>query len=66
MPLSCDARTTTHSNGKQHNIFNVLFIILTSGKLKLKNTYVNNCILENVRIVLLLYHITSTLMMARE
>jgi hypothetical protein len=42
----CASRdTTTQNNVKQQNIFNILFIILTYGKLKLKNTYVNNCIL---------------------
>jgi hypothetical protein len=35
-------------------------------KWELKNTNVNNCILENIHIVLLLYHITGTLMVARE
>ena len=45
---------------------NILFIILTHVKLKLKNTNVNNCILENIHIVLPLYHLTSTLMMAME
>jgi hypothetical protein len=63
---SCDAYTTTQSNAKQQNIFNTLFIILTHGKLKLKNTYVNHCTLENIPIVFPLYHITSTLTMAKE
>ena len=45
---------------------NVLFIISTHGELELKNTNVNNCILENIHIILSLCHITSTLMMARE
>ena len=48
------------------NKFNILFIILTLGKLELKNTNVNNCILGNIYIALPLYHITSILMMARE
>jgi hypothetical protein len=63
---SRDTHTTTQSNVKQQNIFNILFIILTHVKLKLKNTYVNNCILENIHIALPLYNTTSTLMMARE
>jgi hypothetical protein len=63
---SRDAHTTTQSSVKQQNIFNILFIILTHGKLKLKNNNVNNYILENIHIVLPLYHITSTLMMAME
>jgi hypothetical protein len=62
---SRDAHTTTQINAKQENIINILFIILTHGKLKLKNSNINNCILENIHIVLPLYHITSTLMMAR-
>ena len=65
--MVCHAiHTTTHSNVKQENIYNILFIILQHDKLKLKNTYMNNCTLENIYIVLLLYHITSTLIMARE
>jgi hypothetical protein len=44
---------TTQSNVKQQNIFNILFIILTHGKFKLKNTNANNNILENIHIVLL-------------
>jgi GTPase SAR1 family protein len=48
---SRDTHTTTHSNVKQ-NIFNILFIVLIHGKLKLKNTNVNNCNLENIHIVL--------------
>ena len=44
---------TTQSNVKQQNIFNILFIILTRGKFKLKNTNANNNILENIHIVLL-------------
>jgi hypothetical protein len=52
-------------SGKQQNIFNILFIILTHAKFKLKNTNVNNCMLENIHIVLTLYYITSTLVMAR-
>ena len=51
--------TTTQSKVKQSNISDILFIILTHGKLKQKNTYVNNCILENTHIVL-------PLMMAKE
>ena len=39
---------------------------LTQDKLKLKNTKVNNCILENIHIVLPLYHTTSTLIMTTE
>ena len=50
---SRDTHTTTKINVKEQNIFNILFIILTHGKLKLKNTNVNNCILENIHIVLL-------------
>ena len=49
---SRDTHTTTHSNVKQRNIFNILFIVLTNGKLKLENTNVNNCILDNIHIVL--------------
>jgi hypothetical protein len=63
---SRDTHTTTHSNVKQGNIFKILFIVLTNGKLKLKNTNVNKCILDNIHIVLSLYHIKSTLMMAME
>ena len=58
--VSRDAHTPTQSNVKQQNIFNILFITLTHGKLKLKNTYVNNY-LENAHIVLPLYHNTHTL-----
>ena len=57
--------STTQNSGKQ-DIFKNLFIILTNGKLKLKNTNVNNCILENIHVVLPLYHITGTETMARE
>ena len=63
---SRDAHITTHNNVKQQNIFNILFVISTHGKLELNNTNVNNCILENIHIVLPLYHITSTLIMARK
>ena len=35
-------------------------------KLELKSTNVNNYILENIHIVLPLYHITSALMMAKK
>jgi hypothetical protein len=57
-------RITTQINIKRQNIFNILFIVLTHGKLKLKDTnvQVNNCILENIHIALPLYHI----IMARE
>jgi hypothetical protein len=51
---------------RQQNIFNILFIILTNGKLKLKNNNVNNCTLENIHVVLSPYHTKSTLMMARQ
>jgi hypothetical protein len=51
---------------KPFYIFSILFIILTHDKLKLKSTDANNCILENIQLVLPLYHITSTLMLARE
>jgi hypothetical protein len=57
---SRDAHTTTQSNVKQQNIFNVLFVILTQGKLELRNTNVNNCILENIHIVCPMYHISSS------
>jgi hypothetical protein len=36
------------------------------GQLKLKNINTNKCILENMHVVLPLYHIRSTLMTARE
>ena len=62
----CASRDGWLRTSPQQNIFNILFIILAHGKLKLKNTNVNNCILENIYIVLPLYHITSTLMIARE
>jgi hypothetical protein len=35
--MSRDTHTTTQSDVKQQNIFNILFIVLTHGKLKLKN-----------------------------
>jgi hypothetical protein len=41
---SHDTHTTTQGDVKQQNIFNILCIILTHGKLQLRNTYVNNCI----------------------
>jgi hypothetical protein len=63
---SRDTHTTTQSNVKQQYIFNILFIILTRGRFKLKNTNINNFILENIHIVLPLYHLTSTMMMAKE
>ena len=40
-----------HDKSCTENIFNMLFIILPHGKLKLKNTNVDNCITENIHIV---------------
>jgi hypothetical protein len=54
---SRDVHSTTQSNIKQQNVFNTLFT---------RTQNVNKLILENIHIVLPLYHITSTLMMARE
>jgi hypothetical protein len=59
-------RCETHNNVKQQNILNILFIILTNNKFKLKNTNVNNYILEIIRIVPQLHHVTSTLMMSKK
>jgi hypothetical protein len=65
--MFCDAiHTTTQINIKQQNILNILFVILTQGKFGLKNTNENNGILSNIHIFPTQYHITSTLMMARE
>jgi hypothetical protein len=37
-----NAHIATHNNAKQQNIFNIILVISTHGKLELENTNVNN------------------------
>jgi hypothetical protein len=64
LALLCVVVLASRDGWLQQNI-NILYIILTNDKLTLKNTNVNNCILENTNVVPL-YHTTNILMMVRE